>query len=178
MPGNTIYHLYYQAACGANPNCSAFTWLSSENSHTPLFCFLFHSTSSLTSCSDCISGPVSCTCSSNTGCQVVGDNVIDVANEVSEEVMCQDLCASNHLCTFYTWYDETHAPPFTCILFSDCSVEDDTCSGCFSGPPHCGAEAHSPGEAEVLFPYNKIHLYVFFSSSALVWAVFDGQHPK
>jgi len=130
-------HQECQKICAESPSCQAFTWTSEEYLQSKLFCFLFLTTYNFTSCDGCISGPASCTCSSQYACDADEDNVLDVVNGVTEEVHCQDLCAENKSCSFYTWYDETNFPAITCFLLANCEVWETDCSGCYSGPPVC-----------------------------------------
>ena len=129
-----------QQLCADHYNCSVFTWTSEENQHTKLFCFLFGETYNKTSCEHCVSGPNSCTCSTESACSAQEDNVDDVINGVMEEVECQSLCSSHSSCSVYTWYDGTGFPSYTCLLLTSCAERDHNCSGCFSGPPHCSAD--------------------------------------
>ena len=141
-----------QQLCTDHHNCSAFTWTSEENHHTKLFCFLFGVTGTVTTCEHCISGPQSCTCSTESACSAQEENVIDVVNGVIEEVDCQSLCSSNTSCSLYTWYDSTSFPSYTCILLTSCAERDNNCSGCFTGPPDCSVyiPTYTPGGKKYL----------------------------
>ena len=126
-----------QDLCAGEAGCSYFTWFTSHNEHTPLFCVLFRSVEKELECELCLSGPASCYCSEGVGCKVVGDNVLEVITGVTEELDCQALCAESEVCVYYTWYDSTGLLANTCMLFSNCDIMDETCTGCFSGPPSC-----------------------------------------
>ena len=126
-----------QALCSGEAGCSYFTWYTGQHDHTPLFCVLFRSVHQELGCQNCMSGPASCYCSEGVGCKVVGDNVLEVITGVTEELDCQSLCAESEVCVYYTWYDSTGLLANTCMLFSSCDVMDETCTGCFSGPPSC-----------------------------------------
>ena len=128
-----------QGLCGDLDGCSAFTWTSEDNPDLHLGCVLFSATSNQTSCQGCVSGPPSCTCSREEAC-VADDNFLDAIPGVLEEGQCQDLCAGTPSCMFYTWHDATSFPSYTCILLTSCDVTDNSCSGCFSGPPACSSE--------------------------------------
>jgi hypothetical protein len=129
-----------QSLCGDLEDCSAFTWTTEENLNFESSCFLFAATSNRTTCKECISGPASCTCSSEVACSGDEDNILDAIPGVEEEAECQDLCAGMTSCRFYTWYDSTSFPRYTCILLTSCDVTDNSCSGCFSGPPACSEQ--------------------------------------
>ena len=49
------------------------------------------------------SGPTTCLCSRVEECYVNGDNEVDLVPNVLEETLCQELCAANQDCSFYTW---------------------------------------------------------------------------
>ena len=92
-----------QQLCVNLDDCSAFTWTTDDNMGLKLSCFLFASISNHTTCKDCISGPASCTCSSNLACSADADNIIDVVPGVELERDCQDFCSGSPSCMMYTW---------------------------------------------------------------------------
>ena len=72
-------------------------------------------------CIPLLSGPPSCLCSKTEQCEITGDNEIDVVPNITEvkhldllsgdlvtycnvqEEDCQELCATNPQCGYYTW---------------------------------------------------------------------------
>merc|ERR1711892_1174467 len=138
-----------QDLCGGTEECQAFTWTTEANMGIKSACFLFATTSNQTSCSDCISGPRTCTCSSEVACQAEEENIVEIRPGVATEGQCQNICLETSSCMFYTWHDATSFPSYTCILLSSC---DDTsvCSGCYSGPPECSSQLRptTPAPAE------------------------------
>jgi len=138
-----------QDLCGGTEECQAFTWTTEANMGIKSACFLFATTSNQTSCSDCLSGPRTCTCSSEVACQAEEENIVEIRPGVATEGQCQNICLETSSCMFYTWHDATSFPSYTCILLSSC---DDTsvCSGCYSGPPECSSQLRptTPAPAE------------------------------
>ena len=129
-----------QAVCVDNQGCTAFTWTSQDNQRFELHCFLFGSnTGNTTSCEECVSGPASCTCSSEVACHSDEDNIIDEIMGVQTEAECQNHCLEDSLCLFYTWQSSESFPAYSCLLLSSC---EDTlpCQGCYTGPPECSQQ--------------------------------------
>jgi len=141
VPGVTGAY-YCQESCAAEDTCAYFTWFTANHAHTPLFCVKFHTAATEVPCENCVSGPASCYCSAPVGCHVMGDNIVDVTPGITEELVCQAMCKEAEPCVYYTWYDETNVLAHTCILFSSCDVMDESCEGCFSGPPDCSDVPH------------------------------------
>ena len=75
-------------------------------------------------------------CRTDYACVVVEDNLIDVIKNIQKESECQDLCAVNSYCTFYTWFDDNSSNAYACFLFKECD-HTELCPGCVSGPPSC-----------------------------------------
>jgi len=73
-------------------------------------------------CDDCVSGPKSCTCSDSVACSFDDEFLIDILTEIATEEECQDLCARESKCSWYTWYS-SEGWPFSqaCALLSECS---------------------------------------------------------
>ena len=128
-----------QAICGDTEGCAAFTWTTADNQQTKLHCFLFEETEDRTTCEECVSGPDSCTCSTEVACEAVEDNIVDEIFSVSTEAECQKYCQESESCLFYTWYSGNSFPVYSCVLLSSC---EDTvpCHGCFSGPQECSQQ--------------------------------------
>jgi len=84
-------------------------------------------------------------CSSEFGCLIEEDNLIEATEDVTKEEDCQALCATNTECNYYTWYDDTTTTSFSCNSFTSCNTKDTSCSGCFTGPPHCQPENYTSG---------------------------------
>ena len=68
-----------------------------------------------------LSGPLSCLCSEIAACEYMADNEVDVLPDIFQvklfklperitlsfhfqEETCQELCATNPECGYYTWY--------------------------------------------------------------------------
>ena len=128
-----------QAICVDTEGCTSFTWTSENNSQLELYCFLFGSTSYKTSCEECISGPASCTCSTEVACHGDVDTTVDIIEGVLTEAECQVDCLETPDCMFYTWHNAGSFPVHSCILLSSCEVQS-SCHGCFSGPSECSDE--------------------------------------
>jgi len=58
---------------------------------------------------------------------------------VEQEQACMQLCAGNHSCSLYTWYNASETLANTCFLMRNCSGISTACRGCFTGPPSCQA---------------------------------------
>jgi len=138
-----------QDLCGGTEECQAFTWTTEANMGIKSACFLFATTSNQTSCSDCLSGPRTCTCSSEVACQAEEENIVEIRPGVATEGQCQNICLETSSCMFYTWHDATSFPSYTCILLSSCD-DSSVCSGCYSGPPECSSQLQptTPAPAE------------------------------
>ena len=70
-------------------------------------------------------------CSSHSGCQISGDNLIAVNNTLSDEVSCQAWCADTASCELYSWFLSGE-----CWLLTSCGLPDLTCD-CWTGPKEC-----------------------------------------
>merc|ERR1711942_425794 len=125
-----------QAICVDTEGCAAFTWTTADNQRLKLHCFLFGSKDDQTSCQECVSGPESCTCSTEVACEADEDNIVDEIVGVHTEADCQNYCLESSPCLFYTWQSNISLPAYSCILLSSC---EDTvpCRGCYSGPQGC-----------------------------------------
>ena len=128
-----------QAICVDTEECTAFTWTTADNQQFKEDCFLFGQASNQTICEECVSGPASCTCSTEAACEDAGDNIVDQIVAVSAEADCQNYCLENLSCKFYTWHSADSFPAYTCVLLSSC-VDTVSCQGCFSGPSECQYE--------------------------------------
>ena len=157
-----------QAICAATDDCTAFTWTSEHNPQLQLFCFLFSTTYNQTSCQECVSGPVSCTCSSEVACPGDAGNTLDVIEDVLTEAECQDDCLENPECMFYTWYNGNSFPAHVCIILSSCEGTV-PCHGCFSGTPECSQQLSTTtsapvmqGEETFIFCFNNYILFFLY----------------
>ena len=129
-----------QVICQDVAGCTAWTWTSAENLDAKLHCILFQSVGNKTSWQESVSGPVSCTCSSQYACTADEENELEVVTNVEEEIQCQSLCSDNISCKFFTWYDSSSFLAFTCFLLRTCDKIDDACTGCFTGLPVCSTD--------------------------------------
>ena len=113
-----------QSHCLQSPECIAFTWHKETEEFVSKLCELFSTTGDETSenCFDCVSGSKSCTCSHNFSCSFDNEVLIDILTEIATEEECQDLCAREPKCSWYTWYS-SEGWPFSqaCALLSECS---------------------------------------------------------
>merc|ERR1711953_865606 len=126
-----------QALCRDKAGCEGWTWTDEENSALRNHCFLYSDFGRTFSYPHCVSGPPSCLCSKPEQCEITEDNELDVVPSVVEEFLCQEMCAANAGCGYYTWYDD--AEPFlanVCVLLSSCPKKD-FCSSCHSAPVPC-----------------------------------------
>ena len=98
-----------QQLCMDSPSCKAVTWHSPEASGIPLYCITFSTTSTELPCSNCVSGPGWCSCSSEGDCQEEGDNIIEQFTDIASEQECAALCLKNKLCQFFTFFGENSA---------------------------------------------------------------------
>ena len=98
-----------QQICVDSPPCQAVTWASSDASPFPLSCYTFSTTTSELPCTHCVSGPTSCSCSSEGQCQAEDDNIVDTFSGVALEQECSALCTENGLCQFFTFFGDDSA---------------------------------------------------------------------
>ena len=132
-----------QSHCLQSPECIAFTWHKETEDFVSKLCELFSITGNETSenCFDCVSGPKSCTCSHNFSCSFDNEVLIDILTEIATEEECQDLCARESKCSWYTWYS-FEGWPFSqaCALLSECSESKSILDGSVkSGLAECPA---------------------------------------
>ena len=92
-----------QQICVDSPPCQAVTWASSDASPYPLSCATFSTTTSELPCTDCVSGPVRCSCSSQGECQTEDDNTLAKFSDIPTEQECAALCLKDSLCAFFTF---------------------------------------------------------------------------
>ena len=129
-----------QSLCLHSYDCIAFTWHRVSDEFTSKLCELFPTIGETTDeCPDCISGPKSCTCSDGVACSFDDQYFIDILTEIATEEQCQDLCARDPNCTWYTWYSAEGWPfSLACALLTECSDSKDIMDGSVrSGPPDC-----------------------------------------
>ena len=124
-----------QAICRNTKGCTAITWTTVDN-RLKLHCFLFASISNKTSCEECVSGPASCTCSSDVACYGDESNIVKEIISVNTATECQNHCRNNPLCMFFTWQNADSFPANFCVLLSSCE-KTGPCYGCHSGPTEC-----------------------------------------
>ena len=63
-----------------------------------------------------MSGPDSCTCSTEVACQDDAGNIVEEMADVETEAECQKNCQDNLSCMFYTWRNGATFP--LTIVFS------------------------------------------------------------
>ena len=122
-------------------SCSSLTWYSMSSPLLPQLCILYKSTEEEESCPTCVSGPASCTCSSDYACAISDGNLLDLLPQTMSEMECMMGCVSAPGCLVYTWYDQM-ATVLTndCLLFLSCPEVDSECIGCHSGPQYCAGK--------------------------------------
>ena len=130
-----------QSICLQSSECMAFTWHKESEAFGSQLCELFPTIGDETSgeCSDCVSGPKSCTCSYSVACSFDDEFLIEILTEIATEEECQDLCAREPNCSWYTWYS-SEGWPFSqaCALLSECSDSKGILNGSVkSGPADC-----------------------------------------
>merc|ERR1711990_573236 len=111
-----------QLLCVEDEDCVAFSWHFGSDQFDENTCQLFSEIGEETSsCADCVSGPKSCTCSSDVACSVDAEYLVHLQLEVSLEEECQDLCVADPECSWYSWYSST-GDPFqnACAMLSKC----------------------------------------------------------
>ena len=128
-----------QLKCGEISGCNSFTWYTLQHPHYPTLCTLFGSTNSQEQCTECVSGPSSCTCSGKYGCDLTEDDVLNTIPNIATELECMGLCYADNNCTMYSWYDVGSTFEHFCFLFKNCYYYDFDCNDCFSGPPVCSS---------------------------------------
>ena len=162
-----------QAICVDTEGCAAFTWTTADNQKLELHCFLFGSIANQTSFDECVSGPPSCTCSTEVACHGDAGNIVDEVAAVETEAECQMSCQENMACMFYTWSNGATFPPYYCVLLSSC--QDTTpCQGCYSGPQECSQQISTTTststptmEGKDIYP----SVYICQSFKRVVWVV-------
>ena len=91
-----------QANCSVTPACSSFTWYDQTSPLTPEVCILYETTEEEADCPTCVSGPASCTCSSEYACVVSGNNLLGITGHVNTELECLVECFTTPDCSVYT----------------------------------------------------------------------------
>ena len=95
-----------QQICVDYPPCQAVTWTSPQATGFPLSCATFSNTTSKLPCTDCVSGPARCSCSSEGECQAEDDNILEVFSGIALEQECEALCLGNRACEFFTYFGD------------------------------------------------------------------------
>ena len=99
-----------QQICLDSPPCQGVTWTSSDASPFPLSCYTFSTTpTTLQPCTDCVSGPSRCSCSSQGQqgqCQAEDDNIVDHFDGIALEQECSSLCRQNRPCHSFTYFGD------------------------------------------------------------------------
>jgi hypothetical protein len=123
--------------------CIAFSWHKESAQFKSQLCELFPSLGEYIACASCVSGPKSCTCSRNTLCSLHYDFLLDFVLDVPLEEECQDMCAVNPECKWYTWYTRSFGQ--ACALLRSCQdykeVEDGSVK---SGQADCSIQSVLP----------------------------------
>ena len=98
-----------QHICVDSHPCQAVTWASPRATLFPLSCSTFSTTTTDLPCTDCVSGPARCSCSSEGECQAEDDNILEQFSDIPGEQECAALCLKNGLCEFFTYYGDNSA---------------------------------------------------------------------
>ena len=95
-----------QQLCGNSSDCHSITWYDSQAVPYPHYCMLYPTTSPdlEVPCTNCYSGPSSCTCSGDFTCSLGTDSLIELVIQVEEELVCAELCSTTAECQYYSWY--------------------------------------------------------------------------
>ena len=121
--------------------CGNFTWFNSSASVLNANkCELFHQTDPAhrVECEHCLSGPLICTCSTDTECSLHNNVLIDIVQFVTFEAACQNLCRVNFYCHYYMWFGRNGSPfQDACALLISCEDTDASFEGFASGPESC-----------------------------------------
>ena len=149
-----------QSHCLQSLECIAFTWHKETEDFVSKLCELFSTTGdeSSANCFDCVSGPKSCTCSHNISCSFDNEVLIDILTEIATEEECQDLCAREPKCSWYTWYS-SEGWPFSqaCALLSECSESREVLDGSVkSGLADCSILLPEPTPPEQCTNYSVL----------------------
>ena len=125
-----------QTLCLNSATCRHFTWFNEQAAPFDLACFLYDNPTTEFPCTNCISGPRTCTCSGSFSCQFTPDNFVGNVPNVENELLCQHYCVETDLCKFYSWFQEDPFPKL-CLMFSSCDEKEFNCENCHSGPSNC-----------------------------------------
>ena len=145
----------------------AYLIITADNQQLQLHCLLFGSTGNQTSCQECVSGPQSCTCSTEVACEAGEDNIVDELFAVQTEAECQNHCQESSSCLFYTWHSLNSFPAYSCILLSSC---EDTapCQGCYSGPQECSHQISTTTNTPAMEGKDSCHNICHASNRVVV----------
>ena len=72
-----------------------------------------------------------------------GNNLVDFIGSVPDEFACKKLCASNDMCSIYTYYGPgDNVNPNVCVLLNSVGLQNPvtTCDNCTTGPAHCNTD--------------------------------------
>ena len=128
-----------QQVCTDTNDCDTVTWYDGQASTRPYYCemFIAPDPTSQLSCTNCTTGPKSCTCSGAFTCSLNSDYLVELIMEITSEIVCAELCFQSSECTFYTWFSlENQVLKDTCALLRGCSERKGS-STCKSGPSDC-----------------------------------------
>ena len=95
-----------QQLCVQNKQkCSFFSWSGPFSSPYRNMCWLYQYNTKPTESIGSISGPMSCTCSTEHTCMLHADLIVGIIEPVDNEVECQYDCRYEEACHFYSWFD-------------------------------------------------------------------------
>ena len=96
-----------QQLCVDSPPCQAVTW-TSPATRLPFSCLTFSTTTTELPCTDCVSGPARCSCSSQGECQAKEGNIVDVFPDIPTVEVCAALCLGEDSCQFFTYLGDNN----------------------------------------------------------------------
>ena len=128
--------------CNDDSTCTAFTHFGADSFPLHEACFLYSSCRERRPCVDCITGSnqADCTCSIEYESYLDGNNLVDFIGSISDEYACKKICASNDMCSVYTFYGpQDKVNPNVCVLLNSAGLQNPvrTCDNCTSGPAQC-----------------------------------------
>merc|ERR1719234_393067 len=131
--------------CNDDSTCTSFTHFGPSSHPLHQACFLFSACRERRPCTDCITGSnqADCTCSVNFSGDLDGTNLVDFIGSVPDEFACKKLCASNDMCSIYTFYGPgDKVNPNVCVLLNSVGLQNPVtnCDNCTTGPAHCNTD--------------------------------------
>ena len=125
--------------CSDDLHCSHFSHFGLASFPIGNFCILLYGCPSLHPCEDCITEDR--WCSTTCGDDVegfLGENVVELLADVTEELDCKKECNNNTDCKFYTYHNGSDPNyPQLCFLLTHLEEPFKACSHCSTGTASC-----------------------------------------